>query len=200
MADDTRQRAEELFQQAHPLSRVFEAAHSGDPQAASQLLPLLYKELRRLAQSLLAEKPPGQTLQATALVHEAYVRIARKGKADWVGRRQFFATVARAMRDLLVEEARRKAALKRGGDRERVPLEGQVLAIELPVGNVLELDEALKKLEGVDRRKGEITRLRYFAGLKVGETADVLGVSKATVERELRYIHAWLSRELKGDG
>ncbi len=181
----------------HPVTTLLEAARSGDANAASQLLPLLYKELRRLARRMLAKRPAGQTLQPTALVHEAYVRIVGKEKEDWDGRRQFFATAARAMQDILVEEARRKAALKRGGGRDRVPMGSEVLAIEAPDSRVLEVDELLEKLEKYDARKGDIVRLRYFAGLTVEEAADVLGISRATVERELKYIRAWFSRELE---
>ncbi len=181
----------------HPVTTLLEASRSGDANAASQLLPLLYKELRRLARRMLAKRPAGQTLQPTALVHEAYVRIVGKEKEDWDGRRQFFATAARAMQDILVEEARRKAALKRGGGRDRVPMGSEVLAIDAPDSRVLEVDELLEKLEKYDARKGEIVRLRYFAGLTVEEAADVLGISRATVERELKYIRAWISRELE---
>ncbi len=181
----------------HPVTTLLEAARSGDANAASQLLPLLYKELRRLARRMLAKRPAGQTLQPTARVHEAYVRIVGKEKEDWDGRRQFFATAARAMQDILVEEARRKAALKRGGGRDRVPMGSEALAIDAPDSRVLEVDELLEKLEKYDARKGEIVRLRYFAGLTVEEAADVLGISRATVERELKYLRAWISRELE---
>ena len=181
----------------HPVTTLLDAARSGDTNAASRLLPSLYKELRRLARKMLSTRPVGQTLQPTALVHEAYVRIVGKEKEDWDGRRQLFATAARAMQDILVEEARRKAALKRGGDRERVPMASDVLAIEPPDSRVLEVDELLDKLEVYDARKGEIVRLRYFAGLTVEETAGVLEISRATVERELKYIRAWISREIE---
>ncbi len=181
----------------HPVTTLLDAARSGDTNAASRLLPSLYKELRRLARKMLSTRPVGQTLQPTALVHEAYVRIVGKEKENWDGRRQFFATAARAMQDILVEEARRKATLKRGGDRERVPMASDVLAIEPPDSRVLEVDELLDKLDAYDARKGEIVRLRYFAGLTVEETAGVLEISRATVERELKYIRAWISREIE---
>ncbi len=184
----------------HPIARAIEASTAGDSQAASRLVPLFYDELRRLARSLLARNPRGQTIQATALVHEAYLRIVGKDHVAWHGRRQFFATAAQAMRDILVEEARRKASLKRGGDRERVPLDGEAIAMDSSEAHVLDIDEALTKLEKLAPRKVQIVQLRYFAGLSVAETADVLDVSVGTVEREWRYIRAWLSRELSGEG
>ncbi len=182
---------------AHPVTSLLEAARAGDANAASQLLPALYKELRRLARKMLAGKPPGQTLQPTALVHEAYLRIVGKDRKDWDGRRQFFATAARAMQDILVEEARRKAALKRGGGRDRVPLEEDALAVEHSDSRILEISDLLEKLEAYDARKADIVRLRFFAGLSVEEAAAVLEISTATAERDLRYIRAWLSRELE---
>lgn len=184
----------------HPIARAIEASTAGDSQAARQLVPLFYDELRRLAGALLARNPRGQTLQATALVHEAYLRIVGKDHVAWSGRRQFFATAAQAMRDILVEEARRKASLKRGGDRERVPLDGEAIAVDSSEAHVLDIDEALTKLEQLDTRKVQIVQLRYFAGLSVAEVADVLDVSVGTIEREWRYIRAWLSRELSGRG
>ncbi len=184
----------------HPIARAIEASTAGDSQAASRLVPLFYDELRRLARSLLARNPRRQTIQATALVHEAYLRIVGKDHVAWHGRRQFFATAAQAMRDILVEEARRKASLKRGGDRERVPLDGEAIAIDSSEAHVLDIDAALTKLEKLDPRKVQIIQLRYFAGLSVAETADVLDVSVGTVEREWRYIRAWLSRELSAEG
>ncbi len=183
----------------HPISRIIDAASSGDANAASRLIPLVYDHLRELARRLLARKPPGQTLQATALVHEAYLRIAGKRRHGWEGRAQFFEAAAGAMRDILVEEARRKAALKRGGDRRKLPLEQNAVAIEPPSGDVLAVDEALGKLERADARKGKIVTLRYFGGLTMPEIAEVLQVSPRTVEREWSYIKAWLSRELRGE-
>ena len=184
----------------HPIARAIEASTAGDSEAAGQLVQLFYDELRRLARSLLARNPRGQTLQATALVHEAYLRIVGKDRVSWSGRRQFFATAAQAMRDILVEEARRKASLKRGGGRERVPLDGGAIASDSSVAYVLDIDEALKRLAELDPRKVQVVQLRYFAGLSVAEVADVLEVSVGTIEREWRYIRAWLSRELSGHG
>jgi len=176
------------------------AIDSGDDGAASRLLPLLYTQLRDLARVLIARTPPGQTLQPTALVHEAYLRLVGKEGAGWRGRAHFFAAAARAMRDILVEAARRKASLKRGGGRKRLEVEPEALAISGPVPeDLLALDEALRKLEADDPRKGQIVDLRFFAGLEMAEIAEVLAVSEATVKREWRYTRAWLHKELAGE-
>jgi RNA polymerase sigma factor (TIGR02999 family) len=178
------------------VTRVLRAAAEGDPQAARDLLPLVYDELRSLARARLRQLPPGQTLQPTALVHEAYLRVAGSEDPGWDGRGHFFGAAARAMRDILVEQARRKLAKKRGGDRRRVPAEQAEPAFEPPSSDILAVDEAVKRLEADDPRKGQIVNLRYFARLTTAETARALGVSIGTVEREWRYIRAWLQREL----
>jgi RNA polymerase sigma factor (TIGR02999 family) len=145
----------------------------------------------------MANQPPGHTLQPTALVHEAYLRLIGKDGAEWEGRAHFFGAAARAMRDILVESARRKAALKRGGARKRVDVEPEALAVEGPrADDLLALDEALRKLEDEDPRKGRIVDLRFFAGLEMAEIAELLGVSEATVKRDWRYIRARLHKEL----
>ena len=178
------------------ITRTISAARLGDARAASELLPMLYGELRQLGQALLRRKPPGQTLQATALVHEAYARLVGTTDPGWDGRGHFFGAAARAMRDILVEQARRKAALKRGGDRRRTDVEPDQLAIDAPCEDVLALNEALEKLEAEDPQKGRIVLLKFFAGLSMQEIADDLEVSKTHVEREWRYIRAWLYKEL----
>ncbi len=175
---------------------VLNAAAAGDREAGAKLLPLVYGELRKLARARMASLAPGQTSQPTALVHEAYMRVVGRADPGWEGRGHFFGAAARAMRDILVEQARRKAALKRGGDRKRFDLEDADLAIEPPRDNVVALDEAIKRLEADDPRKGQIVNLRYFAGLTAQETAAALGVSVGTVEREWRYIRAWLYTQL----
>ncbi len=175
---------------------VLNAAAAGDREAAAKLLPLVYGELRKLARARMAALAPGQTSQPTALVHEAYLRVIGRADPGWEGRGHFFGAAARAMRDILVEQARRKASLKRGGDRKRFDLEDADLAIEPPGDNVVALDEAIKRLEGDDPRKGQIVNLRYFAGFTAQETAAALGVSVGTVEREWRYIRAWLYTQL----
>jgi len=184
---------------SNPVTRALKAAVDGDPEAAQNLLPLVYTELRALAQSHLRRLPPGHTLQPTALVHEAYLRVAGPDDPGWDGRGHFFAAAARAMRDILVEEARRKSAIKRGGDQGRVDLEHAEPSIEPPSDDVLAVDEAVKRLEQDDPRKGQIVNLRYFARLTAEETASALDISAATVRREWRYIRAWLERELRRD-
>ena len=175
-------------------------ATAGDRQAAAELLPLIYDDLRKLARSRMAKLAPGQTLQPTALVHEAYARVIGSGDPGWDGRGHFFAAAAQAMRNILVDQARRKGALKRGGGRQRLELQDGDLAIQPPREDILALDEALRRLEADDPRKGRIVNLRYFAGLTAEETAAALDVSVGTVEREWRYIKAWLHTQLaEGD-
>ena len=171
------------------------AAAKGDREASAKLLPVVYGELRKLARARMAMLTPGQTLQPTALVHEAYMRLVQK-EDGWDGRGHFFAAAAQAMRDILVEQARRRATLKRGGDRKRLDLDEAELEIEAPAEDVLALDEALQRLESDDPRKGQIVNLRYFVGMTAEETATALGVSVTTVEREWRYIRAWLRTQL----
>jgi RNA polymerase sigma factor (TIGR02999 family) len=178
------------------VTQALKAAVEGDQEAAAELLPLLYAELRKLAQALMAKTPPGNTLQPTALVHEAYLRLIGGEDPGWNSRGHFFGAAAAAMRNILVEQARRKGRLKRGSDRKRVPIDRVDIRIEPPADDILALDEALKRLEARDARKGRIVNLRYFAGLTVKETGAVLGVSVGTIEREWRYIIAWLHKEL----
>lgn len=177
---------------------MLQAAADGDRQATDELLPLLYDELRRLARARLAHVGPGQTLQPTALVHEAYLKLLRSD-AGWDGRRHFFAAAARAMREILVDRARRRAAIRHGGEQRRVDDKPDI-AIEEPKEDLLALDEALRRLEADDPRKGQIVSLRYFAGLTAAETAEMLGVTERTIEREWRYIKTWLRRELTVGG
>ncbi len=179
---------------------VLKSAANGDREAASKLLPLLYDELRRLAYARMAKLAPGQTIQPTALVHEAYMRVVGKADPGWKGRGHFFGAVAQAMRDLIVEAARRKASLKRGGDRKRVDVDDADIAIQPPSEDVLTVDEMLKQLEADDPRKGQIVNLRYFVGLTTEETAAALDVSTTTIEREWRYIRVWLRSQLAERG
>lgn len=184
----------------HDLTQVLNAAADGDSAAAAQVLPLLYDELHRLARARLARTPPGQTLQPTALVHEAYVKLVQHGDPGWRGRRHFFAAAAAAMRQILVDRARRKASEKHGGGAKRSHEEPEI-ALEPPREDILALHEALTKLEQEDARKGQIVMLRYFAGLSPEETAEAMDVSPRTIEREWRYIKAWLRREMRdGEG
>lgn len=176
---------------------VLQAVAAGDPAAAEALLPLVYEKLRKLARSRMAREGAGQTLQPTALVHEAYIRVVGDTDPGWNSRRHFFAAAAEAMRRILVEQARRKARLKRGGIRERVDLEEVELTIEPPSLDVLRVDEVLENLEAADPRKRELVNLRFFARLSNEETAAALGISVWAVERKWRFIRAWLQQELK---
>lgn len=172
------------------------AAQRGDEAAAAQLLPLVYDELRKLAQDRLARLPPGQSLQPTALVHEVYLRLIGKRNLRLESRRRFFFAAARAMRDILVEQARRKAGPKRGGGRRRVELSEHVAIIQPPSQEIQDLHEALGELEHLDPLKARIVELRYFAGMSMKEAAEVLGLSERTLHRHWRFIKAWLKRRL----
>jgi RNA polymerase sigma factor (TIGR02999 family) len=172
------------------------AAEAGDSDAAAQLLPLVYGELRKLAGAWMGKLPPGQTLQPTALVHEAYLRLLGKRDLNLGGQRQFFFAAARAMRDILVEQARSKAGPKRGGGRRRVPLDDNLAALEPTADNVLAVSEALDELEREDPLKAQLVQLRYFAGMNMEEAAHVLGISERTAHRHWRFIKAWLRSRL----
>src|SRR5215471_18049272 len=167
-------------------------------QAAADLMPTVYAELRRLAESLTRQLRPGQTLQATALVHEAYLRLVGDRDPGWNGRRHFFGAAARAMRDILVEQARRKGARKHGGGGRRVELTEGLAIIEPPADDLLAVDEAIRELQAEKPHLAEIAMLRYFAGLSVDETAAVLEISASTLAREWRFARAWLARRLGG--
>lgn len=186
------------------VQRILSAIDQGDPQAAELLLPLVYGELRKLAAQQLEHERPGQTLQATALVHEAYVRLigGEPAPAGWSGRNHFLAAAAEAMRRILIESARRKKTEKRGGGLARVELDNVDLAAE-PGGaaleDVLALDEALGRLAQEDPLKAELVKLRYFAGLSVEEAASTLGISRATAARHWDYARSWLYDELRDD-
>ena len=179
------------------VTRILSAIHDGDCQAADRLLPLVYDELRKLASQRLAQAKPCQTLQATALVHEAYLRLVG-GQSDqnWNSRGHFFAAAAEAMRRILVDQARRKSRLKRGGDRHRVELDSACLVSRQPSPDLVALDEALTKLAASEPAKAELVKLRYFAGLTMLEAAAVLGISLATAERYWTFARTWLYAEL----
>lgn len=178
------------------LTKTIIAAKTGDRKAAAELMPLLYGELRALGRALIGRQPPGQTLQATALVHEAYAKLIGREDPGWDGRRHFFGAAARAMREILVDQARRRAAAKRGGNLKRRDLASDDLPIQSPVEDILALDEALKKLELQDPEKVQIVLLRFFAGMTIEEIANELNTSKSSVERQWRYVRAWLYKEL----
>jgi RNA polymerase sigma factor (TIGR02999 family) len=176
---------------------VRSAIEQDDPSAAEQLLPLVYGELRRLAAEKVAREQPGQTLQPTALVHEAYLRLVNVERAQHFNSRgHFFAACAEAMRRILVEQARRKGRLKRGGDCRRIDLDSVEIAVAAPSDDVVALDEALTRLAQEHPEKAELVKLRYFAGLTTDEAARLLGISPATADRHWTYARAWLYREL----
>ncbi|MEK6247469.1 MAG: ECF-type sigma factor [Planctomycetales bacterium] len=182
------------------VTRILGDIEAGDPQAAEKLLPMIYDELRRLAHAKLSSEKPGQTLQATALVHEAYLRLVDIEKAQrWNTRGHFFGAAAEAMRRILVEKARRKHRLMRGGDLHRVDLDDVEITIQGPSIDILALDEALTKLDDKKPEIAELVMFRYFAGLTVDEAAHVLGISSSTADRYWTYARAWLYRELVPD-
>jgi RNA polymerase sigma factor (TIGR02999 family) len=180
---------------------IIDAIQAGDPDAQAQLLPLVYDELRRLASRQLAKEPPCQTLQATALVHEAYLRlVGTKAEASWDGRGHFFAAAAEAMRRILVDNARRKRRRKRGGGLVRQGLDEAELLAPKPSEDLLALDEALTLLAATDRAAADLVQLRYFGGLSISEAAEVLGISSRTAGRVWKYARAWLHQQLKDAG
>src|SRR5436190_2210553 len=186
------------------ITRILHAVEGGDPRAAAELLPLLYAELRKLAAQRMAAERPDHTLQPTALVHEAYLRLVGDGGGgggagqNWIGRGHFFAAAAEAMRRILVENARRKHALRRGGDRKRLDLTQVDPVAPADSDEVLALNDALEKLERKDPAKCELVKLRYFAGLTVEQAAEALGISPAPAYRYWNYARAWLHQEVSG--
>jgi RNA polymerase sigma factor (TIGR02999 family) len=182
------------------VTQLLDAVRDGDENAGDRLLPLLYDELRKLARRRMDQEPPGHTLQATALVHEAYLRLVGDDGAGWESRGHFFAAAAEAMRRILVERARRHGAQKRGAGARPVPLDDADLPVELDLGDSLDLvplDEALHRLEEYDARKSEVVKLRFFAGLTIEQTAAALGVTSRTVNRDWIAARAWLHHEVK---
>jgi RNA polymerase sigma factor (TIGR02999 family) len=172
----------------HDVTRVLSAIEHGDPRAAEQLLPLVYDELRQLAAQRLAQEKPGQTLQATALVHEAYLRLVDGDKAaHWNSRAHFFGAAAEAMRRILVDQARRKQASKRGGQGRRVPLDAADVGFTSPADELLDIDEALTRLAAEDPQAARLIQLRYFAGLSIEDAAEVVGISRSTAYEHWSY-------------
>jgi RNA polymerase sigma factor (TIGR02999 family) len=181
------------------VTRILSAIEQGDPHAAAQLLPLVYDELRKLAATKLAQEKPGHTLQATALVHEAYLRLVDVEQAQhWNSKGHFFGAAAEAMRRILVESARRKQRHKHGGGRERQDLDTEAVAAPEPDADLLALDAALHKLAQRDPEKAKLIELRYFGGLTGDQTAAVLGISPSAADRHWVFARAWLRRELHG--
>lgn len=175
-------------------TELLEAVERGDSHATAELLPMVYQELKRIARSQMAQERAGHTLQATALVHEAYLRLVGQEDARWQGRRHFFAAAAEAMRRILIEHARAKKAAKRGGDRDRIELQDcpPILAPSDDLDELLSLDEALDRLGDEDPTKAELVKLLYFAGLNLEEAAAIQGVSRTTAFRRWQYCRAWL--------
>ncbi len=178
------------------VTRILIAIEQGDAKSADKLLPLVYEELRRLAAQKMSQEPPGQTLQATALVHEAYIRLVGDEPPNWSGRTHFFAAAAEAMRRILIENARRKRRLRHGGGQRRVDIDDACMAIEGPSEDLIALDEALVKLALEDPVKADLVKLRYFAGLTIEQAAKILEISRATADRYWSYARAFLFHEI----
>ena len=180
------------------VTRILSAIEQGDPSAADQLLPLVYGELRKLAAHKLAHEKPGQTLEATALVHEAYIRLVDVDELQrWNGRGHFFAAAAEAMRRILVDQARKKMSRKRGGGLERLPLEEVEISAPEPALDLLAVNDALEKFERIDKAAADLVKLRYYAGLTLPQAAEALGISSSTADRQWAYARAWLHAELR---
>ena len=181
------------------VTRVLEAIDAGDPRASGELLPLVYAELRKLAEAHLRQEKPGQTLQATALVHEAFLRLVgadKLGSVEWDGRGHFFAAAAEAMRRILIDRAREKGTIKRGGGYKRANLNMHAISLDAIPQELLDLDEALTRLEAEDSKLAELVKLRFFAGMTRLQAASSMGISPATADRHWAYARAWLFHEL----
>jgi RNA polymerase sigma factor (TIGR02999 family) len=178
------------------VTRILNAIEKGDARATEKLLPLVYEQLRRLAAQKMSQEPPGHTLQATALVHEAYIRLVQAKDQNWNSRGHFFSAAAEAMRRILVENARRKNSLKHGGRFQRVDIDNVKVAVEDPSTKLIVLDEALAKLAQKDRGLAELVKLRYFAGLTLEQVAKIQGVTSRTARSYWAYARAWLHREI----
>ena len=179
------------------ITHILERVEQGDGKAATELLPLVYEELRKLAVARMAQEASGNTLQPTALVHEAWLRLVGAPEQDWNSRNHFFMAAAHAMRRILIERARQKARLKRGGDQQRVPLEELELATNADSETLLLIEEALERLANADAVKARLVELRFFSGLSLLEAAQVLGVSEPTAKRYWAYARAWLFQEIE---
>jgi RNA polymerase sigma factor (TIGR02999 family) len=179
------------------ITRILSDIEHGDPKAAEQLLPLVYQELRQLAAHKLAQEKPGQTLQATAVVHEAYLRLVGNGVGTWDNRRHFYAAAGEAMRRILVEQVRRKRRVRHGGGKQRVDLDEACSVVQPPSDDLLALDEALTRLAALNPLRAEVVKLRFFAGLTMPEVAQALGISLPTAERYWTSARTWLFAELQ---
>jgi RNA polymerase sigma factor (TIGR02999 family) len=183
------------------VTRILNAIEQGDARDADKLLPLVYEELRRLAAQKMSRELPGHTLQATALVHEAYMRLVGSGDQDWNGRTHFFSAAAEAMRRILIDNARRKKSQKRGGDRQRIDLDEAVTVggDEKELDDLIALNDAFDRLSAKDKLKADLVKLRYFAGLTTKQAADILDISHNTADKYWAYARAWLRVEIEGD-
>ncbi len=179
------------------VTHILNAIQQGDPKAAGQLLPLVYDELRKLAACKMAKEPPGQTLQPTALVHEAWLRLGGGEDQTWDNRAHFFGAAAEAMRRILIENARRKKALRHGAGQGRLDIQELEIAAPAPDDQMLAIDEALEKLGALDKDKAELVKLRFFAGMSIEEAAGMLRISEATAKRWWVYARAWLHAEVR---
>lgn len=187
---------------ASNVTQILSAIDAGDPQAAAELLPLVYQELRKLADARLAQERPGQTLQATALVHEAYLRLVGSdydGDKNWDSRGHFFAAAAEAMRRILIDRARARGAVKRGGAAQRLTLDPTLLSLDSVPSEIADLDEALTRFEAEDPQKAALVKLRFFGGLTLKQAAAALGLAPSTADRHWAYARAWLFHALSSD-
>jgi RNA polymerase sigma factor (TIGR02999 family) len=178
------------------VTQILQAIEKGDSAAADQLLPLVYSELRKLAACKMANEPPGQTLQPTALVHEAWLRLGGSDGQLWIGRAHFFGAAAEAMRRILIENARRRKALRHGGGQERLDIQEVEVTAPAEDEQLLEIDDALGRFSILDQKKAELVKLRYFIGMTIEESAQTLGISEATAKRWWEYARAWLHAEV----
>lgn len=182
------------------ITRILQSVESDDPKAAGELLPLVYSELRKLAAAKMANEQPNQTLQPTALVHEAWLRLTANEKVKWNGRAHFFGAAAEAMRRILIDNARRKQALRHGGDKQRMDIEDVEIAAPAKADDLLAIDAALEEFGKIDPQKTELVKLHYFVGLKMEDCAGVLGISVPTARRWWSYARAWLYQKVQSDG
>jgi RNA polymerase sigma factor (TIGR02999 family) len=182
------------------VTRILSAIEQGDARAADELLPLVYQELRRLAARKMSQESPGQTLQATALVHEAYIKLVGAETQNFSGRTHFFAAAAEAMRRILIDNARRKQRLKHGGGQQKVDLNDAEIAVEAPSDDLIALDEALERLAQKDKVKADLVKLRYFAGLTLEQAAGLLNLPERTAKRYWAHARAWLYRQINEEG
>lgn len=182
------------------VTQIIAQIEQGDPNAAEQLLPLVYEELRRVAAAKIRNESPGQTLQATALVHEAYLRLMKvDNPAEWNGRGHFFAAAAEAMRRILIDRARNKKRKKRAGERRQLDLQAIEIAVDAPVEDLLAIDEALGRLQSLRADVAQLVKLRFFVGMSLDEAATALGISRRTAYRRWEYARAWLHQQLRGN-